>query len=93
MYIPRQKVINIFLKLCLQLLESEGTMTCAGDFNVLLDHKIDTTSTRRSKTHLSKFMNVSLKEQGMVDVWRELHPTEKDYTHYSNTHNTHSRID
>lgn len=38
-------------------------------------------------------MNMSLKEQGMKDVWREFHPTEKDYTHYSNTHKTYSRID
>ena len=73
--------------------ESEGTMICAGDFNVILDRRIDTTSTKRNKTHLSKLMNTTLKEQGMTDVWRELHPTEKDYTHYSNTHNIHSRID
>ena len=73
--------------------EAEGIMMCAGDFNVILDHKIDTTSKKKNKIHLTKFMNMSLKEQGMKDVWREFHPTEKDYTHYSNTHKTHSRID
>ena len=36
---------------------------------------------------------MSLKEHGLVDVWRELHPMEKDYTHYSTIYNTHSRID
>lgn len=73
--------------------EAEGIMMCAGDFNVILDHKIDTTSKKKNKIHLTKFMNMSLKEQGMKDVWREFHPTEKDYTHYSNTHKTYSRID
>lgn len=73
--------------------ESEGTLVCAGDFNVILDHRIDTTSTKRSRTHLTKFMNILLNEQGLTDVWRELHPTEKDYTHYSNTHHIHSRVD
>lgn len=73
--------------------ESEGTMLCAGDFNITLDHKMDTTSKKRSKTHLSKYLNTLLKEQGMVDIWREFHPAEKDYTHYCNTHNIHSRID
>lgn len=73
--------------------ESEGIVLCAGDFNVILDQRIDTTSTKRNKTHLTKIMNTYLKEQGLVDVWRELHPLEKDYRHYSIAHNTHSRID
>lgn len=48
--------------------ESEGTVICAGDFNVILDHKIDATSTKRNKNHIAKFINTYLKEQGMVDV-------------------------
>jgi len=32
---------------------------------------------------------------GLIDVltWRELHPLEKDYSHYSATHSLYSRID
>jgi len=30
---------------------------------------------------------------GLIDVWRELHPLEKDYSHYSATHSVYYRID
>ena len=29
---------------------------------------------------------------GMMDIWRNLNPLERDFTHYSATHNVHSRI-
>lgn len=34
-----------------------------------------------------------IRETGLFDVWRNLHTSEKDYTHYSATHRVHSRID
>lgn len=34
-----------------------------------------------------------IRETGLFDVWRDLHPLEKDFTHYSATHKVHSRID
>ena len=33
-------------------LESEGIVICAGDFNMIMDHRVDTTSTKRNETHL-----------------------------------------
>lgn len=38
-------------------------------------------------------MNHICTEMGLIDVWRELHPLEKDYSHYSATHSVYSRID
>lgn len=35
----------------------------------ILDHRIDTTSIKRNKTHITKLMNMSLKVQGLVDVY------------------------
>lgn len=34
-----------------------------------------------------------LKELGLIDVWRVLHPGQKDYTHFSHPHTSYSIID
>lgn len=73
--------------------EAEGICVCAGDFNAVLDLKNDTTSSNRSKKHLTRTFGTTLREMGMVDIWRKLHPTEKDYTFFSAPHSVHSRID
>ena len=54
---------------------------------------MDTTSSRRHKHNLSKSLNKLIKESSLFDVWRDLHPLERDFTHYSATHKVHSRID
>uniref|UniRef100_A0A8C2JPE3 Reverse transcriptase domain-containing protein n=1 Tax=Cyprinus carpio TaxID=7962 RepID=A0A8C2JPE3_CYPCA len=73
--------------------EAEGICVCGGDWNSVLNLKLDTTSKNRSKRNLTKLLNIMLEETGMVDVWRKLHPTMRDYTHYSVPHLVHSRID
>lgn len=73
--------------------ETKGILICGGDLNVIRNHKMDTTSLKKNKINLTKFMNLSLEEMGMIDVWRSLHPQEKDFTHYSAVHKVHSRID
>lgn len=84
-----------FLKSLFEVIamENEGILICAGDFHMILNAKLDTTNSNRRKTHLSKLVNTSLTELGMFDVWRELHPLERDYTHYSAPHSEYSRID
>lgn len=74
-------------------LETEGLCICGGDFNVVLNYGLDTTSKKRSKTHISKLLNNTLEDMGFFDVWRDFHPLEKDYSHYSATHSVYSRID
>ena len=84
-YAPPESTKKFFKSLfSLMALESEGIVICAGDFNIIMDHRVDITSIKRNKIHIrSKFVNMLLKEHRLVDVWRELHPREKDYTHYS----------
>lgn len=72
---------------------SEGTLICGGDWNCVLNHTKDTTSLKRHKNNKSKALNLLIKEVDLCDVWRELHPLEKDYTHFSVVHKVHSRID
>lgn len=73
--------------------EMEGVSICGGDLNIVLNHDLDTTSHKKNKKHITKFMNHICTEMGLIDVWRELHPLEKDYSHYSATHSVYSRID
>lgn len=72
--------------------ESEGILICAGDWNTVLNYSVDTTS-KRQKSSKSKDLNILIKETGTFDVWRDLHRSEKEYTHYSAAHKVHSRID
>ena len=64
-------------------IETEGILICGGDYNVVMNYNLDTTSPKRNKKHLTKFINTSVQEMGLIDVWRDLHPLERDYTHYS----------
>lgn len=74
-------------------LEAEGVCICGGDLNIILNYDLDTTSQNRNKKCLTKYLNTTLEETGLVDVWRLLHPLQRDYTHYSIPHSVHSRID
>uniref|UniRef100_A0A3Q3ASL9 Reverse transcriptase domain-containing protein n=1 Tax=Kryptolebias marmoratus TaxID=37003 RepID=A0A3Q3ASL9_KRYMA len=93
-YAPPESNKNFFKNLFdLIAIETEGILICGGDLNVVLNHNVDTTSHKKTKMHLTKFINDSLEEMGMTDVWRSLHPLGKDFTHYSAAHGVHSRID
>ena len=82
---------NIF-KLLIQ--EAQGLMICGGDFNLTLNKNLDTTSTKINKRNrMSRYVNNVLAELGMIDVWRDMHPLERDYTFYSAPHAVHTRID
>lgn len=90
-----QKVISTFSKYLFDVIakESEGITIHGGDINVALCHRSDTTSLKRNGKQLSRFINTSLEEMGLIDVWRNLHPLEREYTYYSAAHKIHSRID
>lgn len=45
------------------------------------------------KNAISKKMSGLMSELGIVDVWRDLNPTCRDYTYYSSPHNIYTRID
>lgn len=89
------KVIKNFFKSVFDIIavEAECILICGGDLNVVLNNNLDTTSHKRSKGQITKFINIILEDMGMVDAWRFLHPLVKDYTHHSAAHKVHSRLD
>lgn len=42
---------------------------------------------------MSKGLSYMMKELGLVDIWRQLHPNERDFTYMSQVHGSYSRID
>jgi len=66
-----------------------------GDFNLCLDPGLDRSSVRpgcatsKSASYLQSF----LEEYGISDIWRFLHPNDRQYSFFSHAHHSYSRID
>lgn len=85
----------IFLERVLDKLQEfvEGIMVLGGGLNLSLDPRIDSTG---GTSHLSfaalHRIKKCLFDYQLIDVWRSLTPTGRDYTHFSPPHGTYSRI-
>lgn len=75
------------------ILETDGILICGGDFNIVMNDKLDTTNKKKKVNHVTKTIKTAFKEFGIVDLWREFHPSKRDYTHYSSPNDSYSRID
>lgn len=73
--------------------KSQGILICGGDFNIQLNPRIDSSNGKSDAKNISRRLNTWMREVGIVDVWREINPTSRDYSHYSYAHNVYSRID
>ena len=85
-----------FFKLIFDLVtaETHGVLICGGDLNIRLNPKLDSSNTHTAQPKLiNKKINMAMKEIGLIDIWRELNPSKRDYTFFSNPHLVHSRID
>lgn len=63
---------------------SEGLLICGADFNTHLQPPLDISSQKaNSKAMNKKFCNL-LENIGLIDIWREINPKARQYTHVSN---------
>lgn len=62
-----------------------------GDFNAIVDQKMDTSISSLNRSHRDTLSNF-LDSSSMFDVWRCQHATEKDFTFFSHAHKTYTRI-
>ncbi|KAM9311530.1 E3 ubiquitin-protein ligase RNF213 [Gastrophryne carolinensis] len=89
-----QKPINRCLRISTKLMDKEGILLLGGDLNIPLNPSLDTSS-GRSAVPLSKIKQLKKALLGLqlVDTWRALHGSKKDYSFYSHAANSYSRID
>ncbi len=65
-----------------------------GDFNLLMNVKMDTQSSTKHKAQKDALLTRKFTmDIGMVDVWRTLNPSQRDYTYYSSVTGNYSRLD
>lgn len=94
-YAPNEHDPNFFKELANIITDnSRGMLIVGGDFNAVQDGKMDRTPMERGppspKTHM---LNNFMSELGLVDPWRVKNPKGKDFSFFSNVHNSYSRID
>ena len=68
-------------------------MLIGRNVNRLLNPCVDMSSPRSASSTKIKKMHAFLSDLDLLDVWRVLHPLDKDYTFFSNPHQVFSRID
>lgn len=91
-YAPQGSKLSFYRKIIDLMIEGKGIVICGGDWNIRLNPNLD--SSKNSKlTPLHKKIKIVMNELGIVDLWRDLYPTGRDYTFYSNPHDVYSRID
>lgn len=74
--------------------KSEGIILVGGNFNCTMDSKLDRLpATRKTQSKMSKGLSDIMKELGLVDIWRQLHPYERDFTFMSQVHGSYTGID
>lgn len=73
--------------------EATGVLICGGDWNTQLQCRLDSSNTSKRPSPNARVIKGMLSELGMINVWRELNPTARQYTFYSASHRVHSRID
>uniref|UniRef100_A0A8C5M9V7 exodeoxyribonuclease III n=1 Tax=Leptobrachium leishanense TaxID=445787 RepID=A0A8C5M9V7_9ANUR len=73
---------------------TEGCLILGGDFNLPVDPTLDMSSGRSViPNHILRHVRALLHSHRLVDCWRALHPTDRDYTFFSLPSQTYSRLD
>lgn len=69
-------------------------LVLGGDFNLLMDPLLDHSGARVIRApRASLALQRACKSLGLVDIWRILNPSGRDYTFFSSVHKLYSRID
>ena len=72
---------------------SGSKVIIGGDFNCVMDPLTDRQQPQLYKSKSSLTLNSLMQGYNLVDVWRLLNPSKKDFSFFSSVHKTYSRID
>uniref|UniRef100_A0A803K3C6 Endonuclease/exonuclease/phosphatase domain-containing protein n=1 Tax=Xenopus tropicalis TaxID=8364 RepID=A0A803K3C6_XENTR len=99
-YAPNTSKKTFFQTFFTKLLEtSEGRVIVGGDFNTTINNNLDRsreileTQAQPEYNRDSKYLTKHLTSAALVDIWREKHPLDRDYSYFSSAHTFYSRID
>lgn len=94
-YAPNEDCPYFFKKIAgLVADKGEGIILVGGDFNCILNTKLDRLPViKRSQSKMSKSLSSMMTELGLMDVWRHFHPNDRDFTFMSQMHGSYTRID
>ena len=93
-YAPNKGDPNFFHEVNKTLGEMEGQIILAGDFNQVSDPLLD--RSKFSGPIMSKdraAIHMLGEDMGLVDIWRLINHSDREYTFYSHCHQSYSRID
>ena len=95
LYAPNEDCIDFFKNIATLLADkADGIVLIGGDFNCILRQNMDRLPAETgSVSRKSSTLRAMMCELGLVDVWRHLHPREKDFTFMSQVHGSYSRLD
>lgn len=95
LYGPNDSDHNFFREIANIIADNaKGMIVIGGDFNAVQGGKLDRTPAGGGpQTKKTKILNDMISELGLVDPWRTKHPKGRDFSFFSNVHNSYSRID
>lgn len=62
-----------------------------GDYNQVQDGVLDKMYFTSSVPRDRRAIHLMMRDLGLMDIWRLVHPRDREYTFYSNMHKSHSR--
>lgn len=93
-YAPNRDEPNFMDEVNKMLGNMKGQILLGGDFNNVMDEYIDRSAINAtSSTRTGTAIDALKEDLSVVDIWRLVHPMEREYTFYSHSHKTYSRID
>lgn len=93
-YGPNYDSPQFFQSLFLTLTCHASELIIGGDLNLVLDPAKDrSSSSPKILSQAAKTLKKEMTDFKLIDAWREKHKTESEYSFYSHSHKSYSRID